>query len=55
MQRSGLDIRDEQMAILVQRVSGSRYEGFFMPCAAGVGYSSSPYRMKEDHLLIKSV
>ncbi len=43
--RRGLDKRDEQMAILVQRVSGSRYEGFFMPCAAGVGYSVSPYRM----------
>ena len=43
--RRGLDQRDEQMAILVQRVSGSRYSGFFMPCAAGVGYSSSPYRM----------
>ena len=43
--RRGLDKRDEQMAILVQRVSGSRYEGFFMPCAAGVGYSTSPYRM----------
>lgn len=43
--RRGLDKRDEQMAILVQRVSGSRYEGFFMPCAAGVGYSASPYRM----------
>ena len=43
--RRGLDKRDEQMAILVQRVSGSRYEGFFMPCAAGVGYSASPYRI----------
>ena len=43
--RRGLDKRDEQMAILVQRVSGSRYEGFFMPCAAGVGYSMSPYRI----------
>ena len=43
--RRGLDRRDEQMAILVQRVSGSRYEGFFMPCAAGVGYSASPYRI----------
>ena len=43
--RRGLDKRDEQMAILVQRVSGSRYDGFFMPCAAGVGYSVSPYRM----------
>ncbi|MBQ7241858.1 MAG: phosphoenolpyruvate synthase [Firmicutes bacterium] len=43
--RRGLDKRDEQMSILVQRVSGSRFEGFFMPCAAGVGYSVSPYRM----------
>ncbi len=47
--RRGLDKRDEQMAILVQRVSGSRYEGFFMPCAAGVGYSVSPYRMDAEH------
>ena len=43
--RRGLEKLDEQMAILVQRVSGSRYSGFFMPSAAGVGYSSSPYRM----------
>ncbi len=43
--RRGLDKRDEQMSILVQRVSGSRYDSFFMPCAAGVGYSVSPYRM----------
>ena len=46
--RRGLDKRDEQMAILVQRVSGSRYEGFFMPCTAGVGYSVSPYRMGSE-------
>ena len=47
--RRGLDKRDEQMAILVQRVSGSRYEGYFLPCAAGVGYSVSPYRMGSEH------
>ena len=47
--RRGLDKRDEQMAILVQRVSGSRYDGFFMPCTAGVGYSASPYRMGAEH------
>ena len=47
--RRGLDKRDEQMAILVQRVSGSRYEGFFMPCTAGVGYSASPIRMGTEH------
>lgn len=45
--RRGLDGRDEQMALLVQRVSGSRYDNFFMPCAAGVGYSYSPYRFLE--------
>ena len=43
--RRGLEQLDEQMALLVQRVSGSRYEDFFMPCAAGVGYSVSPYRL----------
>ena len=36
--------RDEQMALLVQRVSGSHYDQYYMPCAAGVGYSYSPYR-----------
>ncbi len=41
--RRGLDERDEQMALLVQRVSGSYYGSFYMPCAAGVGYSFSPY------------
>ncbi len=46
--RRGLDKRDEQMAILVQRVSGSRYEDFYMPCAAGVGYSVSPYRFGSE-------
>lgn len=46
--RRGLAGRDEQMALLVQRVSGSRYEGFFMPCAAGVGYSYSPYRFLQS-------
>ena len=47
--RRGLEHLDEQMGILVQRVSGSHYAGFFMPCAAGVGYSSSPYRFGVDH------
>lgn len=35
---------DEQMALLVQRVSGSRYDSFLMPAAAGVGYSYNAYR-----------
>ncbi|MBR2699705.1 MAG: phosphoenolpyruvate synthase [Clostridia bacterium] len=42
--RRGLDRRDEQMAILVQRVSGSYWGRYFMPCAAGVGYSHSAYQ-----------
>lgn len=46
--RRGLEGRDEQMALLVQRVSGSRYENCFMPAAAGVGYSYSPYRFLES-------
>ena len=44
----GLDKKDEQMAILVQRVSGSHYGQFFMPCAAGVGYSHSAYKWMPD-------
>ena len=42
--RRGLDRKDEQMAVLVQRVSGTYYGQYFMPCAAGVGYSHSTYR-----------
>ena len=42
--RRGLDKRDEQMALLVMRVSGSAYGSYYMPCAAGVGYSFSPYK-----------
>ena len=34
--KRGLDRRDEQMALLIQRVSGSHYGKYFMPCAAGV-------------------
>lgn len=43
-----LDRNDEQMAILVQRVSGSNYDGYFMPCAAGVGYSHNSYVWHDD-------
>ena len=45
--RRGLAERDEQMALLVMRVSGSHYGSYFMPCAAGVGYSYSTYRFLE--------
>lgn len=46
--RRGLQGRDEQMSLLIMRVSGSQYDGFFMPCAAGVGYSYSPYKFMKD-------
>ena len=46
--RRGLEHRDEQMALLVMRVSGSAYGPYYMPCAAGVGYSFSPYKFLND-------
>lgn len=44
----GLLDRDEQMAILVQRVSGSRYSDLYMPTAAGVGYSKNAYHIMQN-------
>ena len=47
--RNGLDKKEEQMALLVQRVSGSYYgKHYFMPTAAGVGYSHSTYRWSSN-------
>jgi Phosphoenolpyruvate synthase/pyruvate phosphate dikinase len=40
--------QDEQMAILVQRVSGDRYEDYFFPHIAGVGNSSNLYVWDES-------
>jgi len=42
-QRRGLLGQDEQMAILVQRVSGAPYGNLFYPQLAGVGYSFNPF------------
>lgn len=39
----GLLEHDEQMSLLVQRVSGSHYGSRFFPQLAGVGYSFNPY------------
>ncbi len=39
----GLDLKDEQMAILVQRVSGASHNGYFFPDLAGVGVSYNTY------------
>ena len=56
MNRSALEYRrkrgmaesDEQMAILVQRVSGTKFGDYYMPCAAGVGFSYSIYRWSDE-------
>jgi hypothetical protein len=45
---NGLDDTDEQMALLVQRVSGSYYGDYFFPTVAGVGFSYSPYSPLPD-------
>ncbi len=39
----GLLERDEQMALLIMRVSGARYGRYFFPPVAGVGFSFNPY------------
>ena len=43
----GLDQQDEQMALLVQRVSGSHRKGYFFPDLAGVGLSHNTFVWKE--------
>ncbi|MBN1575096.1 MAG: hypothetical protein JW913_00985 [Chitinispirillaceae bacterium] len=44
----GLLDKDEQMALLVQRVSGSIYGTLFYPQIAGVGFSFNPYVWSGD-------
>ena len=44
----GLSGRDEQMAVLIQRVSGDQRDGLFLPDAAGVANSSSLYVWRPD-------
>jgi len=39
---------DEQMALLVQRVSGQMYGNLYFPQAAGVGFSYNPYVWSSD-------
>lgn len=39
----GLDQQDEQMALLIQRVSGSHRKGYFLPDLAGVGISHNTF------------
>ena len=42
-QKRGLSEGDEQMAILVQRVSGTPYKEYFFPSLAGVAFSRNLY------------
>lgn len=44
----GLLERDEQMALLVQRVSGEMYGRMYFPHLAGVGFSFNPFVWHED-------
>jgi hypothetical protein len=44
----GLDQQDEQMALLVQRVSGSHQKHYFFPDLAGVGISYNTFVWKQD-------
>lgn len=45
--RHGILEQDEQMALLVQRVSGSLQNGLYYPQLAGVGFSFNPYPWSE--------
>lgn len=44
----GLLENDEQMALLVQRVSGAKYGDLFFPQIAGVGFSFNPYAWNSE-------
>ncbi|MFW5991851.1 MAG: PEP/pyruvate-binding domain-containing protein, partial [Halanaerobiaceae bacterium] len=44
----GLSGCDEQMALLVQRVSGGYHNHYFFPLAAGVGFSYNNYTWKRN-------
>ena len=46
--RHGLLDREEQMALLVQRVSGAQHGDLYFPDAAGVGFSFNPYVWSQD-------
>jgi hypothetical protein len=47
-EQRGLDQKDEQLALLVQRVSGSHKNGYFFPEVAGVGISHNTFVWKPE-------
>ncbi|HNS81675.1 MAG TPA: PEP/pyruvate-binding domain-containing protein [Kiritimatiellia bacterium] len=46
--RRGMLDKDEQMALLVMRVSGASYGQYYFPQFAGVGFSFNPYAWHES-------
>ena len=46
-QKHGLIDYDERMAILIQEVQGERFEHYYFPTLAGVGFSQNAYRWHE--------
>jgi hypothetical protein len=42
--RMGLLDYDERMAVLIQKVVGTRYRSYFFPALAGVAFSHNPFR-----------
>lgn len=46
--RRGLLEAEEQMALLIQKVEGQKYDTFYMPVAAGMGCSYNPYKWMEN-------
>ena len=42
--RMGLLDYDERMAVLIQKVVGTRHRGYFLPALAGVAFSRNPFR-----------
>jgi phosphoenolpyruvate synthase/pyruvate phosphate dikinase len=42
-ERHGLLDYDERMAVLIQPVHGKRYDRYFFPTLAGVGFSNNPF------------
>ncbi len=43
-QQMGLVDYNERMAVLIQKVEGTRYRDYLFPAIAGVGYSHNPFR-----------
>ena len=47
-QQTGMIDYDERLAILIQFVEGEKFEDYFMPHGAGVGFSRNLYRWSDD-------